>query len=280
MMRKIFWLIGLASCLLSCGKRKTVNTSPEEPARPKIMVRVMTYNIYGARASSGPPANLEALAKVINQEKPDLVALQEVDVYTRRTGVNVHQAAELAKLTGMDWYFTKAMDVTGGEYGDAVLSRLPILERKRYALPVAPDIGGEFRTMAMIRVKKDGREFYFASTHLDHLAQEDSRLLQAAELKKAVTELGKPLILGGDFNAIPASQTIGIMRSFMNLGCLQQCPLTFPSDKPDRTIDYIMTTPVNRFSVTRYNNISGYDEVLKVYVSDHRAIVADISVQE
>lgn len=279
MMRNIFWFIGLTSCMLSCSKSKTGNTSPEEPARPKTMVSVMTYNIYGARASSGPPANLEALAKVINQEKPDLVALQEVDVYTRRTGVNVHQAEELAKLTGMDWYFTKAIDVAGGAYGDAVLSRLPILERKRYALPVAPDIGGEFRTMAMIRVKKDDREFYFASTHLDHLAQEDSRLLQAAELKRIVTELGKPLILGGDFNAIPGSQTMGIIRSFMNQGCLQQCPFTFPSDKPDRTIDYIMTTPVNRFSVTRYNSITGYDEVLKVYVSDHRAIVADISVQ-
>ncbi|MEI3796903.1 MULTISPECIES: endonuclease/exonuclease/phosphatase family protein [Chitinophaga] len=279
MRRNIFWFIVLTSGLLSCSKAEKGNTSPEEPARPKVMVSVMTYNIYGARASSGPPANLEALAKVINREKPDLVALQEVDVYTRRTGVNIHQAEELAKLTGMDWYFTKAMDVTGGEYGDAVLSRLPILERKRYALPVAPAVGGEFRTMAMIRVKKDDREFYFASTHLDHLAQENSRLLQAAELKKIVTELGKPLILGGDFNAVPGSQTIGIIRNFMNLGCLQQCPLTFPSDKPDRTIDYIMTTPVNRFSVTRYNSITGYDEALKAYVSDHRAIVADISVQ-
>lgn len=279
MIRKFPWSLCLAGIMLSCNRSDKDKPIPAEPAPPKTMVRVMTYNIYGARASTGTPANLESLARVINREKPDLVALQEVDVYTRRTGVHVHQAQELARLTGMEWYFTKAIDVAGGEYGDAVLSRFPILESKRYALPVAADVGGEFRTIAMIRVKKEDHEFYFAATHLDHLAQEDSRLLQAAEIKKIVAGLSLPLILGGDFNAVPGSRTIDIMRSFMSPGCLQQCAFTFPSDNPGRTIDYIMTTPVNRFSVTRYSSVTGYDEVLKVYASDHQAVVADISVQ-
>lgn len=279
MMKSVFLFLCLAGSILSCGRSDKDRATPEEPDRPKTTVRVMTYNIFGARASSGAPADLEALARVINREKPDLVALQEVDVHTRRTGIDVHQAQELARLTGMDWYFTKAIDVAGGEYGDAVLSRLPILEKQRYALPVAPEVGGEFRTVAMIRVKKEDQEFYFAATHLDHLAQEDSRLLQAAEIKRIVTALSKPLMLGGDFNAVPGSRTMDIMRSFMNLGCGQQCGLTFPSDKPDRTIDYIMTTPVNRFSAIRYNSITGYDDVLKVFASDHRPVVADFNIE-
>ena len=279
MMKNSFLLAGLLCCALSCSKPKDSSNVTGEPAGNKTLVKVMTYNIYGARASSGAPADLSALAKVINDEKPDLVALQEVDVHTRRTGVTVHQAKELASLTGMDWYFTKAIDVEGGEYGDAVLSRLPILESRRYALPVAPNVSGEFRTVAMIRVNKDGKSFYFAGTHLDHLAQEDSRLLQAATLKKIVSELDLPLILCGDFNAVPESQTMGIVRSFMNLGCLQQCPLTYPSDKPARTIDYIMTTPVNAFTVDNYAAATGYDAVKKTYASDHRPVTALIRIK-
>ena len=278
-MKNSFLLAGLLFCLLSCSKPKDSSHVTEEPAGNKPLVKVMTYNIYGARASSGVPADLSVLAKVINDEKPDLVALQEVDVHTRRTGVTVNQAKELAALTGMEWYFTKAIDVEGGEYGDAVLSRLPILESRRYALPVAPNVSGEFRTVAMIRVNKDGKAFYFAGTHLDHLVQEDSRLLQAAALKKIVAELDLPLILGGDFNAVPESETIGMIRSFMNLGCLQQCPLTFPSDKPVKTIDYIMTAPVNAFSVDRYTAAIGYNAEKKEYASDHRPVIALIRIE-
>lgn len=273
------WTLGcLIFLLFSCGKQEKKENGPP-PADKERQVKVMTFNIYGARASSGKPADLAVLARIINAEKPDLVALQEVDVHTRRTGVTVHQAKDLAALTGMEWYFTKAIDVEGGEYGDAVLSKLPIQASERYALPVAPGVSGEFRTVAMIKVNKEGKTFYFASTHLDHLAQEDSRLLQAAAIKKITADLELPLIMGGDFNAVPESQTISIMRSFMNLGCRQQCPLTFPSDKPDRTIDYIMTMPVNSFSVNSYTALSGYDTTSRTYASDHRPIVALISVQ-
>ncbi len=223
----------------------------------------MTFNIYGARASSGTPADLQVLAKVINDAKPDLVALQEVDVNTQRTGTTINQAKELAALTGMEWHFAKAMDLQGGAYGDAVLSRLPVISTKSYALPVDPDVGGETRSVAMIRVKKEDKEFYFASTHFDHLSQEDSRILQANEFNKIVKALDLPLVAGGDLNALPDSKTIGIIRGVMNLGCPQQCPLTFPSSQPNRTIDYIMTAPTNKFSVTNYAALTGWHEEKK-----------------
>ncbi|RPE14315.1 hypothetical protein EGT74_03180 [Chitinophaga lutea] len=272
-------IIGAALIMaVACGKKSTPAPNNPDPGTPAPQVKVMTFNIYGARASSGAPADLAVLAKIINDEKPDLVALQEVDVFTSRTGATVHQARELAALTGMEWYFTKAIDLGGGEYGDAVLSKLPIKESRRYALPVAPNISGEFRSVAMIKVNKEGKDFYFASTHLDHLQQEDSRLLQAQELKKIAGALDLPLIMGGDLNAVPESQTMGVMRSFMNLGCLQQCPLTFPSDKPTRTIDYILTAPTGKFTVTFYNAITGYHAGKQVYASDHRPVVANVKI--
>lgn len=270
---------GLLLVLFSCSKSGRKNDEgPTPPVKEKVRLKVMTYNIYGARASTGAPADLTLLAKVINEQQPDLVALQEVDAFTSRTGSTVHQARELAALTGMEWFYTKAIDVYGGQFGDAVLSRLPVKETKRYALPVDPNVSGEFRSVAMIKVNKDGKDFYFASTHLDHLASENNRLVQAAELKKIVAGLDLPLIMAGDLNAVPTSQTMDIIRSFMNLGCVQQCPLTFPSDKPDRTIDYIMTTPNSGFSVSSYQPLTGYLAEKKVYASDHCSVVATISI--
>lgn len=53
MMNNISLFLCLAGGLLSCGRSATDRATPGEPARPKTMVRVMAYNIYGARASSG-----------------------------------------------------------------------------------------------------------------------------------------------------------------------------------------------------------------------------------
>lgn len=266
------WIFGTL-IVFACNKP---NEMPPDPGAgtSKPVVKVMTYNIYGARASSGAPADLALLAKVIDEEKPDLVALQEVDVFTRRTGTTVHQARDLAALTGMEWHFVKAIDQTGGEYGDAVLSRLPIHSKQGFMLPVTPQLSGEFRSVALIQVEKEGKKFYFASTHFDHLAQEDNRLLQAQELKKIVAGIGGPLIVAGDLNARPESQTMTIVHSYLNSGCMQQCPRTFPSDNPDRTIDYILSAPAGKFSVVNYRALTGYLSGEKKYASDHCAVIA------
>ena len=58
-------------------------------------------------------------------EKPDIIALQEVDQGTRRAS-RVDQPAEFARLTGMRVVFGRNIDFDGGGYGTAVLTRLPI----------------------------------------------------------------------------------------------------------------------------------------------------------
>lgn len=269
---KIAFVLIVALFVISCSKKKNTEDKTEKPVSGTT-VKVMTYNIYGARASSGPPADLQALADVIKVQDPDIIALQEVDVFTNRTGKNVHQARDLAALLGMEWYFVKAIDRDGGEYGDAVLSKLPIKEKKDFHLNVAPGVSGELRSVALIKVAKDGKEFNFASTHLDHLAIEDNRILQANELKTIVKGINGPLILAGDFNATPESQTISIMREFMNPGCRQQCPFTYPSDSPARTIDYVMYAPVNSFTIQSYNAVPYRP------ASDHAPVVADVQIK-
>jgi len=234
----------------------------------------MTYNIHIANPPSKPGVvDVEAIANVIKAQKPDLVALQEVDVNTRRSGVNLHQAKELARLTGMNYFYTKAIEYDGGLYGDAVLSRFPILDSIRYELPVTQRLGGELRSVAMITVQVEGKRFFFASTHLDHLAAEDNRLLQAQELNKIVKDLPYPLIIAGDLNANPTSQTMNILKEQLTWGCKSSCPYTFSAQNPKSTIDYIMFKPINKFNVINYNIVN------ETYASDHLPLVAEVQLK-
>ena len=114
----------------------------------------------------------------------------------------------------MEWHFSKAIDRDGGEYGDAVLSKYPILEKRSYRLPCAAEQPGEDRSLCVIRVQIDGKDLYVASTHLDHLSGDASRLVQATEIRRIRdTELEGDLILCGDLNAIPSSNVIATMTS-------------------------------------------------------------------
>ena len=283
-MKRILTAAALLLVVAACNKDENYNDKYGDRAviPPKGQsLRVMTYNIYGARATS--PANaadLDAIAEVIRRQNPDFVTLNEVDVFTNRTGKDVHQARDLAEKLGMEWHFSKAIDRDGGEYGDAVLSKYPILEKRSYRLPCAAEQPGEDRSLCVIRVQIDGKDLYVASTHLDHLSGDASRLVQATEIRRIRdTELEGDLILCGDLNAIPSSNVIATMTSFLtNTGPIDQ--YTFPSDDTSRKIDYIMYAPIEHFGVQNCQVVSrGDQQVGGVDASDHRPVIADIRFQ-
>ena len=283
-MKRILTAAALLLVVAACNKDENYNDKYGDRAviPPKGQsLRVMTYNIYGARATS--PANaadLDAIAEVIRRQNPDFVTLNEVDVFTNRTGKDVHQARDLAEKLGMEWHFSKAIDRDGGEYGDAVQSKYPILEKRSYRLPCAASQPGEDRSLCVIRVEIDGKDLYVASTHLDHLSGDASRLVQANEIRRIRdTELDGDLILAGDLNAIPSSNVIATMTSFLtNTGPIDQ--YTFPSDDPSRKIDYIMYAPIEHFGVQNCQVVSrGDQQVGGVDASDHRPVIADIRFQ-
>ena len=103
------WTVAAILMLNSCGKSGSdAPAEPEKPA-PEVnttikagqTIKVMTYNIHHANppAQSASLIDMAGIAAVINAEKPDFVALQEVDKNTRRSGVNLNQAQDLASRT-------------------------------------------------------------------------------------------------------------------------------------------------------------------------------------
>lgn len=113
-------------------------------------ITIVSYNILHGKGMDGK-IDLERIAAVIAKESPDLVTLQEVDQNCARSGNN-DQAAELGRLLKMNHRFGKFMNLQGGEYGMAVLSRFPIEKTIRHQLPP----GAEPRCALEIQVRPDG----------------------------------------------------------------------------------------------------------------------------
>ena len=122
-------------------------------------ITVLCYNIHHANPPSRPNLiDIHAIATVIKQQQPDVVALQEVDVYTTRSGKTLHQADELARLTGMKAYFAKAIDYAGGAYGVAILSKFPMENWKNTPLPTDDATKGEHRTLVSVTLLLPGKK--------------------------------------------------------------------------------------------------------------------------
>ena len=224
-------------------------------------LKVVAYNLHHGAGMDGK-LDLDRLAKIIAKEKPDLVALQEVDKNCKRSG-NVDQAAELGKLLKMEHAFGKFMDFQGGEYGMAVLSRFPINKVVRHQLPE----GAEPRCALEVVVKPKGwtESLSFVGIHLDW-TKGDFRPKQVAKL----VDLKGAVILAGDFNAERGSPTLEILGK-AGWKILRETPTkTCPADKPTHEIDFFIVRGLPEFTYT--------ERVIEEKVaSDHRPIAAEIS---
>jgi len=164
-------------------------------------LRVLTYNIHHGEGMDGK-FDYDRLAAVIACAKPDLVALQEVDRGTRRAG-GVDQPALLAEKLGMYQAFGEAMPYSGGQYGEAILSRYPFESVTTHKLSCAS--GQEPRAALAVSVKPWGENspaIQFTGTHLCHQSAA-TRLRQAAEIDAALADWEGPALLAGDFNFGP-----------------------------------------------------------------------------
>lgn len=238
----------------------------------KDTLRIITYNIHHANPPSKPAIiDLKAIAAVINTYKPDLVALQEVDVNNRRSGRNLNEATALGNLTGMHAHFVKAIDYEDGAYGVAILSKWPLQGVDSLKLPMADSSNGEPRVLAIITVEpKPGKALVFASTHLD--LKEQNRVLQAKAIVEKLNTYSQPVILGGDFNAKPGSDVIDYFdKYFLRSRTAGNAAFTIPEINPNREIDFIMFKPNKHFKSIRH-------EVIKEpYASDHLPVLVELT---
>jgi endonuclease/exonuclease/phosphatase family metal-dependent hydrolase len=95
--------------------------------------RILTYNVHACRGLDERPSP-GRIADVIAAARPDIVALQELDVGRARSG-ELDQAEVIARELGMDFHFHPARRIEGERYGAAILSALPLRLVKAGSLP-------------------------------------------------------------------------------------------------------------------------------------------------
>ena len=226
-------------------------------------LRILTYNIYHGETTDGR-IDMDIFASIINEMKPDLVALQEVDKNAQRTGV-IDITKELGDRTGLKGYFVKHRDFQGGEYGNAILSRFPVVDIDVLAGYKSGENGITIPFTRIRLAKETG--IVFNCTHLSTKLEDRAR--QARQLLNYYLSSDRePMIITGDLNAEPHHDEIKLL-----LEEFAEADTSFENTFSTRSglvkkIDYILYPRNDRWKVVETKVICRGD------ASDHCAFFA------
>jgi endonuclease/exonuclease/phosphatase family metal-dependent hydrolase len=235
--------------------------------------RVMTYNIHSASGPDGK-VNTQRIADFIVAQNVDLVGLNEVSRFMPR-GDNRDLIKELSKETGMAYVFSNNWPTASGndEFGNAILSKYPILFRDHLLLPNIPP--NEQRGLLKTVVDVNGKFVCFWSTHLDFHADDTERLMCVTNLNTWVGEETLPAIICGDFNETPDKTVHDRMETKWDdiwpiagdgtLGRTSPCPAPLKA-----RIDYIWKAQAST-SIKPTNAFVGYE----IEASDHFPVLTE-----
>ena len=219
-------------------------------------VKVLSYNVRHCAGMDGV-VDYNRTAAVISALQPDVVALQELDSMTGRSGQH-YQLGELARRTQYHPVFGGAIDFDGGKYGVGILAREQPLSTKRIPLP-----GDEPRVLLVAEMKG----FVLACTHLD--LEEEPRLASVPLIVAEAQRWQKPFILAGDWNDTLGSPLLIEMTKCFTI--LSGNTPTFPADKPQDCIDFIAVFNAHTADALESKVIE------EPAASDHRPLMVTLS---
>lgn len=244
-------------------------------------LKVMSYNIMSGKDyiaySNGQEWNdptiikPELSAKVIAEIGADIVGLNEV----HGMGGNFDEQAEvIAELSGYSYcYFAPAIVAQNSPYGNAVLSKYPIITADTVMIPDSGEFVedmSETRCVARVTIALGEQNIDVLVTHFGLL---DSERTEAVKLiKELVDETKNPCIVMGDFNCEPNSHYIQQIKTILKDTAIEKEKLdneqmTYSSIIPQKKIDYIFVN--SDFDVINANAIDAT-------ASDHRPYVAEL----
>lgn len=238
-----------------------------------MRLRVLSYNIHKCIGGVDRRYEPERVAEVIHKLEADVVMMQEVDDGVPRSNHDC-QVDVLGELLGMrhrSWF--PNVDVRGGgRYGNAILSRYPIIESSNIDLSI------RFKKKrsvlhGVIRVRHDevDRTVHVFNMHLG-LARFERRIQLTKFLEShpfSHLHHETPVVVGGDLNDVYGR--LGELLRPAGFRGVDRRPLTFPAWGPMRALDAIFVRgKVDFLKLTRC------DSELARRASDHRPLVADI----
>lgn len=236
-----------------------------------MQIKAMTFNTQHCLNFNTQKIDFDVMALAIKECEPDIVVLNEM----RGKGVDPNfqsQTEILGARLGYNGFFGYAIMLPSGPYGNAILSRFPIVSAQTVIVPnpvVPANQFVRYETRAFISARvllPDGRELTVLGTHFG---------LEGGQKENSITVFQKLYtpnlcVFMGDLNVKPDNPILNPIRKLMqDAGDMlpQNACCTFPSDAPKEKIDYI-------FCSQDMNIVSA--EIPNIVASDHRPHTAII----
>jgi endonuclease/exonuclease/phosphatase family metal-dependent hydrolase len=223
---------------------RVARSSDAPMLKPGQKMKILTWNVqymagkghvffYDVQGNNGPDARpttsevsqtLQEVARVIRDESPDVILLQEIDDGSRRTDYR-DELAELLTLLPSGYccsasaFYHKAWFVPHprimGAVGMklAVISKYQISAAVRHQLPLMPgdpltQLFNFKRCVLETRLPVEGGgNFVALTTHLDAFAQGNNtmerQVAMVLSLLGSLDQQRTPWVIGGDFNLLP-----------------------------------------------------------------------------
>ena len=269
-------------------------TSNESVALTTESIKVMSYNVL-----------YDLTDRDVN-EVAEFIKSQNADVFGTQETMDEHKAAILATMTDYDCYtgvklkgsnmqnmiFWNKTKFKAVSKGFQYLTDTPFVESK---IPESNSYRGF--SYVVLESLETHKQFMFVNVHITYrnaageTNDDGARWKQAKYLKKFL-EGSKyetmPIVLVGDFNSVPSSQTLTLMENTKRMdraawvakqkGDLEGTIAVSERTKRDTkyAFDHIFVTSdritVNYFTAVDKRNASG------TYYSDHLPVVADIVI--
>jgi endonuclease/exonuclease/phosphatase family metal-dependent hydrolase len=252
-------------------------------AQQTVPVRLVTFNVHHGVGGDGRH-DLPRLARLLADAEPDVICLQEVDRHYGDRSEYVDQALLLSRALELELVWSPSIDehppagrVERRQYGNALLSRLPVLTSDVHQLPG----GGEPRSALRAQVALDGTALTVTTTHLSSNSAAD-RAAQAA----AVAALPSPPgVLVGDLNADAGAAELQVLRERLadawelaadrtdqagRFSLHRDAGLTHPARRPRVRIDQVWVTAGVTVTGARVLDGAG--------TSDHHPLLVDLLV--
>ena len=210
-----------------------------------MQLRIMSFNTQHCLNYLTRQGDFERMAEAILECKADIVGLNEMYNLGSPTHPELlKQTEKLAQLTGLSYhYFACALDFYQGipiQYGNGILSRYPILSAETIPVdePADRSLCPHYEPRCVLKATIDaGSKITVMTTHFGLApAEQDcavNTVMRAMEREKC--------ILMGDFNVLPDNPVLAPIRDQMKdcADLFEAEKLSFPSDQPDRKIDYL-----------------------------------------
>ena len=229
-------------------------------------MKIMTFNTQHCKNYVEGHVDFEIMAKAIKSCAPDIVGLNEMFEASENPDLE-KQVEKLRECAGMKYcYFAKAIDLKRGAYGNGFLSNIPILNAEVVMIPDPNPRGynGYYETRCVLKAELEGGVTVLVS-HFGLNPDEQENAVQTVMASLA----HKKCILMGDFNMKPENPILApIFKAMKDTAeVFDGEKLSFPSDKPDRKIDYIFVSSDAKVLEA---------DIPAIVASDHRPHIATV----